>query len=363
MSLSPWDLSAQISFDFSLYRSRRDSYVYATQVARGQRNASYRRATKHSSASTPMTSHDNATSDRQETGSSLTGDEEDVERLKLPPRRKKRALSYRAAVRHTTGEEELSTVDEGLNLPADDKRLEDTSAVDEGRKPESTTPPLSPSGLATPLIGRYRSTKNLLVLSLGFVFIFSAFRALQNLQTSVHQGRVGALVLTLVHQGRVGALVLTLVHQRRVGALVLTLVHQGRVGALVLTLVHQRRVGALVLTLVHGLALITGFLGPLVVSRVGPRWSIVLAALIYPAWVASNLCVTGGVVFYIYPAWVASNLCVTGGVVFYIYPAWVASNLCVTGGVIFYIILLTTSALVGVAQSLAWSAQVCTPRL
>ena len=64
----------------------------------------------------------------------------------------------------------------------------------------------------------------------------------------------------------------------------------------------------------------TGLLGPLVVSRIGPRWSIVLAALTYPLWIASNLCVTGGVVF--------------------------------------YLILLTISALVGVAQSMAWSGQV-----
>jgi len=76
-----------------------------------------------------------------------------------------------------------------------------------------------------------------------------------------------------------------------------------------------------VLTLVHGLAMITGLLGPMVVSRIGPRWSIVLAALIYPAWIASNLCITGNVVY--------------------------------------YLILMTSSALVGVAQSIAWSAQVC----
>jgi len=267
MSLSPWDLGAEISFDFSLYRPRRDSYVYATQASRRRRNASYRRATKHPSTPTP---HDNTTSGLQlPTGSSSAGEEEDVERLKLPPLRKKRAHSYRSAVRQATGEEELSAVDEGLDLRVDEKCLE------EGSKTTSLTPPVSPSppGVATPLIGRYRSTKNLLVLSIGFVFIFSAFRALQNLQTSVYQGRIGALVLTLV----------------------------------------------------HGLALMTGLLGPLVVSRVGPRWSIVLAALVY--------------------------------------PLWIASNLCVGGGVLFYLMLLTSSALVGVAQSIAWSAQVCTTTL
>jgi len=274
MSLSPWDLSAEISFDFSLYRSRRDSYVYAThEISRGRRNPSYRRATKH--PGTASASHDppNTTSGLQDTGSSVAGDEEDVERLKLPPLRKKRARSYRAAVRHARGDEELSTADEGPNPPpADDKRLEagPAAATVELEAPAgSVTPPLSPSGLATPLVGRYRSTKNLLVLSVGFVCIFSAFRALQNLQTSTHEGRVGALVLTLV----------------------------------------------------HGLSLVTGFVGPLIVSRLGPRWSIVLAALIYPIWITSNLCVTGGAVF--------------------------------------YLIILTSSALVGVAQSLAWSAQVC----
>jgi len=167
MSLSPWDLGAEISFDFSLYRPRRDSYVCATddgttQVTRGRRNASYRRATKRSSTSTPTpaTSPDYATSGLQE-----TGDDEEVERLKLPPVRKKRARSYRAAVRHATGEEELSTVDEGLAPPPADKGPEETPAADDE---ESATPPPSPA-IATPLIGRHRSTKNLLVLSVGFV--------------------------------------------------------------------------------------------------------------------------------------------------------------------------------------------------
>ena len=51
MSLSPWDLSGNISFDFSLYRPRRPSYVFATQVAR-RRNESYRHATKSDSSGT-----------------------------------------------------------------------------------------------------------------------------------------------------------------------------------------------------------------------------------------------------------------------------------------------------------------------
>ena len=267
MSLSPWDLSAEISFDFSLYRPRRDSYVYATQLTRRQRNVSYRRATKHPSITSPVTSLD-TTSGPHATGSSSAGDEGEVERLRLPPLRKKRAMSYRVAVRQRGGEEELSTTtaDEGLTQPDKDHTDDDSSKTGS----QILTVPSSPHAVATPLIGRYRSTKNLLVLSVGFVLIFLAFRALQNLQTSVYPGRLGAVVLTLV----------------------------------------------------HGLALITGFLGPLVVSHVGPRWSIVLAALVY--------------------------------------PLWFASNLCASGGVFFYMMLLTSSALVGVAQSVAWSAQVCT---
>jgi len=261
MSLSPWDLGAEISFDFSLYRPRRSSYVYATQASRRRHNASYRRATKQ-----PTTSCDNTTAGLQPSGSTTAGDD-DVDRLKLPPLRKKRAHSYRSAVRQATGEEEVSTgVDEGLDLTAEDRAEAEAEAACQDSKATSLSP--FPSGLATPLIGRYRSTKNLLVLSIGFVFIFSAFRALQNLATSVHQGRVGALVLTLV----------------------------------------------------HGLSLVSGLFGPLVVSRVGPRWSVVVAALVYPVWIASNLCV-GGAAFY-------------------------------------YVILLTSSALVGVAQSIIWSAQV-----
>ena len=47
MSLSPWDLSGQLTFNLDLRRPRRGSYVYATQTSR-KRNESYRYANKSS---------------------------------------------------------------------------------------------------------------------------------------------------------------------------------------------------------------------------------------------------------------------------------------------------------------------------
>lgn len=47
MSLSPWDLGGQMTFNFDLYQPRRGSYVFATRMNR-RRNESYRYANKSS---------------------------------------------------------------------------------------------------------------------------------------------------------------------------------------------------------------------------------------------------------------------------------------------------------------------------
>jgi len=88
MSLSPWDLSGRIGFDFSLYRPRRPSYVFATQAAR-QRNESYRHATKHSNTSS-------STGGMEDPGGGPSGEIGTVDYIEGMTR-KKRKESYKAA--------------------------------------------------------------------------------------------------------------------------------------------------------------------------------------------------------------------------------------------------------------------------
>lgn len=95
---------------------------------------------------------------------------------------------------------------------------------------------------STPIVTGRRCTKNLVALSLGFVLVFSAFRALQNITSSLHGTRTGSAVLACI----------------------------------------------------HGVALVTGLLAPAVVDRIGPRWAVVVGAVGYPVWIAANLCVAGG---------------------------------------------------------------------
>ena len=95
---------------------------------------------------------------------------------------------------------------------------------------------------SAPVVTGRRCTKNLIALSVGFVLIFSAFRALQNVASSLHGPRIGSAALACV----------------------------------------------------HGMALITGLLAPALVNRVGPRWAVVIGAVGYPVWIAANLCITGG---------------------------------------------------------------------
>ena len=51
-----------------------------------------------------------------------------------------------------------------------------------------------------PGMSSFSFTKNLIVLCLGFIFVYSSFRAIQNLQSSVNGGRdLGVITMTVVH--------------------------------------------------------------------------------------------------------------------------------------------------------------------
>jgi len=308
MSLSPWDLGADISFDFSLYRPRRASYVYATRSSRGQRNESYRHATKQSStgasASSSVTGtvgrpHAGDDGERQSSATDQTGDG------RRSINRKKRPESYRAAMKPrldvkttdssrpndsiVSGSDDRTVIDLADN--GDEKDLDREDDNDDDPPQLSRHSSISSNAIAsgdedhtsTPVVTGCRCTKNLIALSVGFVLIFSAFRALQN----------------------------------------------------VASLLHGPRVGSAALACVHGMALITGLLAPALVNRVGPRWAVVIGAVGYPVWIVANLCVTGGF---------GAIFGLTGSG--YWAPAMSV------------MVLMAASLFVGIGQSVAWGSQV-----
>ena len=244
MSLSPWDLSGTLSFDFSLYRPRRPSYVYATQLAR-RRNESYRHATKSDSCQEP-------------------GLEDFIEGLH---QHKKRKNSYRQAC---TPEFELRNVAAEINhvgsksMPDLRPNHDDWEGLDIDRCSRNSTPmhiPIRqakvhtevPDGLedgaretilTSPSVdtvtvkhSRLRYRKNLIVLSVSFILVFTAFRSVQNLQSSLNA---------------------------------------------------QHRLGVIAMGCVHGTMFLTCLFAPVLINKLTSKWTIVLGLLFYLFWIAAN---------------------------------------------------------------------------
>ena len=261
MSLSPWDLSGNISFDFSLYRPRRPSYVFATQVSK-RRNESYRHATKSDSNS----------------------GEQGVDFIEVIAR-KKRKDSYKQATQ--LEEIELASVElnhiptcsHDLEIPP--SRFGRMGTIGElGESQESNCPPSSVplsvtvtgatpmyhSGLRAQLSresthsthpdetsetvfssssedaveaarSRWKYRKNLIVLSLSFILVFTAFRSIQNLQSSLNTGG---------------------------------------------------RLGVIAMGCVHGTMFLTCLFAPVLINKLTSKWTIVLGLLFYLFWIAAN---------------------------------------------------------------------------
>lgn len=202
MSLSPWDLSGNISFDFSLYRPRRPSYVFATQIAR-RRNESYRHATKSDSNS---------------------GEPCEVDFIEGIVR-KKRKDSYKAATQH----EEIEMANHIGTIP--EAASSSCSLDSSGKAPCSE---VDAAGLQR---SRWRYGKNLVVLTVSFILVFTAFRSIQNLQSSLNQaGRLGLMAMGCV----------------------------------------------------HGTMFLTCLFAPVLINKLTAKWTIVLGLLFYLFWVAAN---------------------------------------------------------------------------
>ena len=223
MSLSPWDLSGNISFDFSLYRPRRPSYVYATQSAR-RRNESYRHATKSDSSCEPVT-------------------EDFIEGIQQARKKRKEHCPNKFGKAHGPGEGiELRQVDiinhvggplrpRALSTPNEEdegdyeskdgsedvfggisavtihvpvNNLAGTSVTHGGEDQEPDGPGETIfKSTDDPKVfnkSQWKYRKNLIVLSLSFILVFTAFRSIQNLQSSLNQaGHLGVIAMGCVH--------------------------------------------------------------------------------------------------------------------------------------------------------------------
>ena len=237
MSLSPWDLSG-ISFDFALYRPRRPSYLYATQVGR-RRNESYRVATKAEANET------------DEHGPDF------IEGMV----NKKRKDSYKKATRQD--DIELDNITNMIranhtSIPEESPASVDTNITILGHAhaPNSSSVLMSQSGSAPPTddetvastitevdIGvdltqdTWRYRRNLLVITVSFIMVFSAFRAIQNLQSSLNtQGRLGVIAMACV----------------------------------------------------HGTMFLTCLFAPVLINKLTSKWTIVLGLLFYLFWIVAN---------------------------------------------------------------------------
>jgi hypothetical protein len=202
MSLSPWDLSGNISFDFSLYRPRRPSYLYATQIQR-RRNESYRHATKSDSNS----------------GESA---QDFIEGMV----RKKRKDSYKQAtqleeielgtvelVNHVGSSLEVGAPEVHQSGPPSDPSNRNVTIVpirghpcegpsEERHADEASEAVFTHSTQDAVEIAhsQWKYRKNLVVLSISFILVFSAFRSIQNLQSSLNTaGRLGVIAMGCVH--------------------------------------------------------------------------------------------------------------------------------------------------------------------
>lgn len=264
MSLSPWDLSGNISFDFSLYRPRRPSYVFATQVAR-RRNESYRHATK---TDAPGTSADQGVEfieedfiegivkkKRKDSYRQATEDEEI--NIELGPIHDAPDSNHIGPIAEVPNEDACSTV--SYHVPVHRQQLQPTLPEKKRKKRvrdigggsptrhrhrqlstgdnEIYARPSSLRGGVPLKHSRWRYRKNLIVLSISFILIFTAFRSIQNLQSSLNtEGRLGVIAMACV----------------------------------------------------HGTMFLTCLFAPLLINKLTSKWTIVLGLIFYLFWIVAN---------------------------------------------------------------------------
>ena len=226
MSLSPWDLRG-ISFDLGVYRPRRPSYLYATQGNR-RRNESYRHATK--------TEESNDNNDHDIEGFDF------IEGMV----QKKRKDSYKRA---TKAEDiEMDNLDPNGGEPSSnhvgvtiDGATCETRAGQPGiplnQEDDSVFYSSSEENVMYSA-SKWKYRKNFAIICVSFILVFTAFRSVQNLQTSLN---------------------------------------------------HPGRLGTIAMTCVHGTMFITCLFAPAFINKLTAKWTMVLGLMFYALWIAANL--------------------------------------------------------------------------
>lgn len=219
-TLSPWDLSG-LGMGFGLYRPRRPSYTFATQHSR-QRSESYRHATRREpegAEAQPQEDYiENVLSKvRKESYIRATRDEPEGNHVELGGL----TSNHLTIVEEGAGNDALCETQNHINqrFAAQNCRAkcqsrqasEDTL---DAKGSLSTTAGTPTGGEATPSIisasvptaGLCAGKKNLIVLCVSFILIFSPFRGVQNLQSSLNaEDQLGIIAMSCLH----GTMVLT----------------------------------------------------------------------------------------------------------------------------------------------------------
>lgn len=194
-SLSPWDLSG-LGMGFGLYRPRRPSYTMATQTRR-QRSESYRYATRRDNVEDAEQAEDFIEDIIRR---KKLEDEEDL------PHCPSEGIELRTVVvNHNHVDKSSNTVRTRNHLDPNFPEKDGSEPIkqistQELDKPVEPTPCSSEQGSSIPSIILCTFKKNLVILCVSFILIFSSFRAIQNLQSSINaKSNLGIITMCCVH--------------------------------------------------------------------------------------------------------------------------------------------------------------------
>lgn len=258
MLLLPWRSSDEEEEDYDevAFRPRRHSYLFATQPLTRQRSGSYQQATGTGNDDDALkpeaecvddltnyvrrNSYLQATEQEADSNSvvSLTTTD-DCHRIPLDlltidsPDNDERCRGgfVSMATRYGDGGPEDHRIDA---IPPGDS-MELPSPGDSSSAPAVANAVSAVDRLVDPLVNQSR--KNLFVLSSGFVLVFTAFRAIQNLESTLNQ---------------------------------------------------PSRLGVIAMALVHGTMSASCVLSPIIVRRLSSKWTMVIGLTFYMFWVAAN---------------------------------------------------------------------------
>ncbi|KAJ8309815.1 hypothetical protein KUTeg_011680 [Tegillarca granosa] len=240
-SLSPWDISG-LGPGFGLHRSRRPSYTYATQIGGRQRTESYRYALRKSTGDEeePPDFVESMISKRPRKESYIRATRKNLDSLEMdsiPDNHQADSLNVTAnnhvenrkdpiICREKVVEELKAAVANRSKSPKSKNVYRINSEMNpdlqkeiqrdfKNAKPDNTEilnslepvdgremvgTPCSELSSNVPSVVILTFKKNLIFLCISFIMLFSAFRAIQNLQTSINaKNHLGSISMSCVH--------------------------------------------------------------------------------------------------------------------------------------------------------------------